>query len=243
MLPEVCRQRREAVCSGYQFPVIPKAPRSVRVSTQKQLGDDSKQTEDLTVANSCSVKGPIEKHVNNNSTVNSDSSVQLPWYRAVPRPSFGKQRNNVNLGIRDDDENSFGSYRHRTNIRAFRQTSHIGYRRMRKMLTSRHWKVAPQLKDWNVSMLHPFTETGKEYVHWKDADLKFLQREGTCHYDQQASSKSISNSPEKGIKRDIISPRGAGASASVRNHQKKDPNVKFSIKSFKVPELSLRSLK
>ncbi|MCD7455889.1 hypothetical protein HAX54_030040 [Datura stramonium] len=214
----------------------------IETGTQKQLGDDSKQTEDLTVANSCSVKGPIEKHVNNNSTVNSDSSVQLPWYRAVPRPSFGKQRNNVNLGIRDDDENSFGSYRHRTNIRAFRQTSHIGYRRMRKMLTSRHWKVAPQLKDWERSCsnygMKSFHRNRKRVCALERCRLEIpSKRRKLCHYDQQASSKSISNSPEKGIKRDIISPRGAGASASVRNHQKKDPNVKFSIKSFKVPEL------
>ncbi|XP_055801713.1 telomere repeat-binding protein 3-like [Solanum dulcamara] len=217
-------------------------------STLKQLNDDSKGTEDLTVANSCSVKGPIEKHVNNNSAINSDSSVQLPWYRAVPRPSFGKQRNNVKLGIRDDGENSFGSYRHNTNIRAFRQTSRIGYRRMRKMLTSRRWKVAPQLKDWERSC----SQYGMKSFHRNRKRVCALERcrpeipskrRKLCHYssvvayDQQANSKSISNSPEKGIKREVISPRGTGASASARNHQKKDPNVKFSIKSFKVPEL------
>lgn len=93
------------------------------------------------------------------------------------------------------------------------------------------------------------------------------KRRKLCHYssvvayDQKANSKSISNSPDKGIERDTI---GAGASASVKNYRKNDHHgknletfficgfdtlfdvfnmdlvyfsVKFSIKSFKVPEL------
>ncbi|KAJ8562735.1 hypothetical protein K7X08_031187 [Anisodus acutangulus] len=224
--------------------------KKIQTGTQKQLGDDSKKTEDLTVANSCSVKGPIEKHVNNNAAINSDGSVQFPWYRAVRRPSFGKQKNNVKLGIRDDDENSYGFYRHSTNIRAFRQTSRVGYGRMRKMLTSRHWKAAPQLKDYERSCsnygMKSFYRNRKRVYALERCRLEIpSKRRRFCHcssiaaYDWQANCKSISNSPEKGIKRDIISPRGTGASASAsgRNHQKKDPNVKFSIKSFKVPEL------
>ncbi|KAJ8564973.1 hypothetical protein K7X08_001433 [Anisodus acutangulus] len=222
--------------------------KKIQTGTQKQLDDDVKKTEDLTVANSCSVKGPIEKHVNNNAAINSESSVQFHWCRAVHRPSFGKQRNNVKLGIRDDDENSYGSYRHSTNIRAFRQTSRIGYRRMRKMLTSRHWKVAPQLKDYERSCsnygMKSFHQNRKRVCALERCRLEIpSKRRKLSHYssiaayDRQANSKSISNSPEKGIKRDIISPRGTGVSAAGRNHQKKDPNVKFSIKSFKVPEL------
>ncbi|KAK4371421.1 hypothetical protein RND71_010896 [Anisodus tanguticus] len=222
--------------------------KKIQTGTQKQLGDDSKKTEDLTVANSCSVKGPIEKHVNNNAAINSDGSVQFPWYRAVRRPSFGKQRNNVKLGIRDDDENSYGFYRHSTNIRSFRQTSRVGYRRMRKMLTSRHCKAAPQLKDYERSCsnygMKSFYRNRKRVYALERCRLEIpSKRRRFCYcssiaaYDWQANCKSISNSPEKGIKRDIISPRGTGASASGRNHQKKDPNVKFSIKSFKVPEL------
>lgn len=124
----------------------------IRTGTQKHLDDDSKQIEDVTVTNTCSVKNPIKECVNNSGLFNSDGSVQLPLYRdSVPSASFVKQRNSVKLGIRDDDENSFGSYRHNTNIRAFRQTSRNGYKSMRKMLTSRRWKVAPQLKDWERS--------------------------------------------------------------------------------------------
>lgn len=66
------------------------------------------------------------------------------------------------------------------------------------------------------------------------------KRRKLCHYslavayDQQANSKSISNSPEKGIKRDIT---GVGASASVRNHRKKDSNGK-TIETFLFVDLT-----
>ncbi|XP_060175497.1 telomere repeat-binding protein 4-like isoform X2 [Lycium barbarum] len=220
---------------------------------RKQLDDDSKQTE-LTMANACSVKAPIEKNVNNSALINSDSSVQLPLYRdPVLCASFVKSRNNVKLGVRDDDEKYFGCYRRITKIRTFKPTSHSAYRRIRKMLTSRHWKVAPKLKDCESS----YSSDGMKSFNRKRKNMcgnerhlldipskkrKFCDHSFAVAYDQEASSKSISNKPAKGINRDIITspvipPKGTVVSASVRNHQKKDPNVKLSIKSFKVPEL------
>lgn len=120
-------------------------------ATQKQLTDDRMQTEDITMARSCSVKDPIKNSLtatNNNTLNNSGCSVQLPLYRdPVPSASFAKHRNDVKLGIRDDDENSFRCFKRSTKIRAFRQRSHNGYRRIRKLLTSRRWQVAPRLKE------------------------------------------------------------------------------------------------
>ncbi|KAJ8557634.1 hypothetical protein K7X08_003259 [Anisodus acutangulus] len=230
----------------------PDDQRDIRIveGTQKQLDDDIKHTE-LTVAN---VKAPIEKNVNNSALINSDSSVQFPLYRdPVPCASFVKSRNNVKLGVRDDDENYFGCYRRSTKIRTFKPTSHIAYRRIRKILTSRHWKVAPKLKDCESS----YSNDGMKSFYCKRKNThgnesrrlevpskrrKFCDHSFAVAYVQEASSESISNKPEKGIKEDIITspavpPKGAVVSASVRNHQKEDPNVKFSIKSFKVPEL------
>ncbi|MCD7452345.1 hypothetical protein HAX54_016273 [Datura stramonium] len=224
-------------------------PCDIRImeGTQKQLDDDSKQTE-LSVANACSVKAPIEKNVNNSALINSDSSVQLPLYRdPIPCASFVKSRNHVKLGVRDDDDNYFGGYRRSTKIRTFKPTSHIAYRRIRKMLTSRHWKVAPKLKDYDG--MKSFYRKRKNMRGDERRRLEILsKRMKFCHhsfavaYDQEASCESISNKPEKGIKGDIITslavpPKGAVVSASVRNHHQKDPKVKFSIKSFKVPEL------
>ncbi|KAK4372743.1 hypothetical protein RND71_008127 [Anisodus tanguticus] len=203
----------------------------IRTGTQKHLDDNSKQTEDITLTNTCSVKNPIEEHVNND----------------------GIQRNSVKLGIRDDDENSFDCYRYSTKLRAFRTTSRLGYRRIRKMLKSRHWKAAPKLKEYERS----YTNGGVEsyYLSRKSIrahkrcqlEVPSKRRKLSDHgfavaYYQEASSESVSNSPEKEIKRDIntshaIPPRGTADASPVKNHHKKDPNVKFSIKSFKVPEL------
>uniref|UniRef100_A0A3Q7GMF7 Telomere binding protein n=1 Tax=Solanum lycopersicum TaxID=4081 RepID=A0A3Q7GMF7_SOLLC len=232
----------------------------IRTGTQKHLDDDSKQIEDVTVTNTCSVKNPIKECVNNSGLFNSDGSVQLPLYRdSVPSASFVKQRNSVKLGVRDDDENSFDCYRYSTKLRAFRTTSRLGYRRIRKMLKSRHWKVAPKLKEYERS----YTNGGMEsfYLSRKSVrarkrcqlEVPSKRRKLSNHgfavaYYQEASSESVTNSPDKEIKRDIstshaIPPRGTADPASVNNHHKKDPNVqyilsvKFSIKSFKVPEL------
>ncbi|KAK4353720.1 hypothetical protein RND71_025914 [Anisodus tanguticus] len=232
-------------------------PRDNKISTgiQKHLDDNSKQIEDVTV-NTCSVKNPIEKHVNNDGLFNSESSsVQLSsLYRdSVPNASFVKQRNIVKLGIRDDDENSFDCYRYSTKLRAFRKTSRLGYRRIRKMLKSRHWKAAPKLKEYERSYTYGGVESfylSRKIIHARkrcQLEVPSKRRKLSDHgfavaYYQEASSESFSNSPEKEIKRDIntshaIPPRGTADASPVKNHHKKDPNVKFSIKSFKVPEL------
>lgn len=118
----------------------------------RQLGDEMRRSEDLTVANAGSEKNPMEKCMNSKLMINSDSSVQLSLYRdPVPSASFPKHRNHVNLGIRDDNDNSFGCHKFSTRIRAFRPQARNGYRRIRRMLASKYWRVAPKLRDYEVS--------------------------------------------------------------------------------------------
>nr|ADM64318.1 putative telomeric protein [Cestrum parqui] len=219
----------------------------ITTETQKHLDGDTKKTEDLTLTNTCNVKGPVEEHVNNNALVNSESSVQLSLYRGSV-PSV-KKRNSVKLGSRDDDENSYGCYRHSTKLRTFRApTSRIGYRRIRKMLSSRHWKASPKLKDYGCSYTNGGMESfylNKKRIHarkrWQhevpSKRRKLSGRSYSVAYYQEASSESISKLSEKGIKREINTFTGTTESVTVKNHHNKDPNVKFSIKSFKVPEL------
>lgn len=118
----------------------------------KRLGDEMKGSKDLTVANTASVKNQMEKCMKSKPMINSDSSVQLSLYRdPIPIASFPKHRNHVKLGLRDDDDNSFGRNKFSTRIRAFRPQARNGYRRIRKMLQSKYWRVAPKLKDYEVS--------------------------------------------------------------------------------------------
>ncbi|XP_059666288.1 telomere repeat-binding protein 2-like [Cornus florida] len=225
---------------------------------ERQLEVDGKQTGDFIVANTRRSKDPMEICMNTNALVNSDGSVQLPLYRdSLPNASFPKHGNNVKVGIRDDDENLVGCNQPSTKIRAFRPQSRIGYRRIRKLLTSKYWKAAPKLKDYEL----PNTDGGMKPVY---RNRKFLYSRKRCQheapykrrklcnynstvaYDRAASSESISNSPEKGMKAakkgsSGILHKASGVSSSVLGHQacfqSRDSHVKFSIKSFKVPDL------
>lgn len=199
-------------------------------------------------------------NINNNTVNNSDYSVKMPLYRdSVLSASFAKHRNDVKLGVRDDGENLFRCYkRSSTNkIRALRQRARIGYRKTRKLLTSsRRWQVAPKLKecefpDRRKGVKVQYGNSKRSYVRERcRADYppkrrKLCSRSFAITYDhQEASSESITNMPGKQINgvddfgSAVITHRGIGTATSVKGLQNcKDSNVKFSIKSFRVPEL------
>ena len=112
----------------------------------------------LTMANRCSSKDSVELCMKNPAQINSDSNVKLSLNRdSIPNASFPKHRNDVKIGIIDDDENSYRCNQHGTKIKAFRSSPCIGDQRIRKLLTSRYWKVAPKLKDCELS------NTGKHF--------------------------------------------------------------------------------
>ncbi|KAL3523835.1 hypothetical protein ACH5RR_016669 [Cinchona calisaya] len=221
-------------------------------AAERKIGNQVKWTEELTVTNTASVKDPIEKRMNSKQLINSDSSVQLSLYRdPVPRASFPKHRNHVNVGIRDDDDNSFGCNKFSTKIRAFRPQGRNGYRRIRRMLKSKYWRVAPKLRDCEVSNtsegMRSFYRNRKS-IHTRDRyqheapskRRKLCNRSFVVAYDQEASSESISNCPEEGeySRSGAIRRKAIEESKSVKVHKKqKGSSVKFSIKSFKVPEL------
>ncbi|KAA8534196.1 hypothetical protein F0562_031611 [Nyssa sinensis] len=209
-----------------------------------------KQNGDLAVANAGSSKDPKKICVNTSTFINIDSSVQLPSHRdPVPNDSLPRHRNDVELVIRDDDENSVACNQRSPKIRAFRPQSHIGYRRIRKLLTSKYWKVAPKLKDCELSNtnggMKPVDRNRKTlYTHERCQNDAPSKRRKLCNHsstivcNREASSESISNSPEKGMKGEKngsveILHRASGPAS----FDSKDSHVKFSIKSFKVPEL------
>ncbi|KAL3521112.1 hypothetical protein ACH5RR_019261 [Cinchona calisaya] len=221
-------------------------------AARRQVGDEMKRGEDLTLPNTASVKNQMDKCMSSKPLIKSDSNVQLSLYRdPVPSASFPKHRNHVNLGIRDDDDNSFGCNKFSTRIRAFRPQARNGYRRIRKMLQSKYWRVAPKLRDYEVSNTHEGMRSfycNRKAIHTRDRRQckappkrrKLCNGSFVVAYDHEASSESISNSPEKGEygRSDAIIHKANGTSTSVKVHKKsKDSSVKFSIKSFKVPEL------
>ncbi|KAG8380734.1 hypothetical protein BUALT_Bualt06G0046900 [Buddleja alternifolia] len=219
-----------------------------------QLEDDKNRIGDLSMANTFTVKNPIGECVNTNVLIKSESSVKLPLYRdPIPGSLLRKQWNNVKLGIRDDDENSFGCNKSSTKIRPFRPQPRTGRHKLRKMMTHRYWKVGPNLKDcelYNTSEgMKSFYQYRKSiYSRERCQQVPIKKRKISDHsfavaYDQDTSSNSVSKLLEKSLRGDksssaLILHRATGASATTKGHQKsKDPHVKLSIKSFKVPEL------
>ncbi|KAI3799853.1 hypothetical protein L1987_35157 [Smallanthus sonchifolius] len=203
--------------------------------TKVQADAVEKLSEDLTADKSCVNHCVLNKSCNN---------AQLPLY-SDPAPSacFPRHRNNVKVGIRDDDENYFSFNQNITKMRAFRLQSRAGYRRIRKMLTTtRHWKSAPKLKDYEPSNttslgVKAFDQNRKNIYMQERCQAqtdskkrKLFHHNSKPDYVQETSSQSISNTP-----------KAKSVTSSVINHkssfQSKDGHVKFSIKSFKVPEL------
>ncbi|KAL6526811.1 hypothetical protein OROGR_015901 [Orobanche gracilis] len=206
-----------------------------------ESGHEKSQIGELSMGKTSKLKEPNDECVNSsNMLINSDSSVQLPVYREPIADVFlHKHLTDVKLGIRDDDENSYRCKKLCTKVRPFKPQPRMVHRRIMKTLPSKYRKVAPNLKGYE---LYNTSEGMRSFYQYrkriytrercqqaptkrrKVSDARF-----SVAYDQDTSSGSISNLPEKGSKT---------ASDTVRVHPKPmDPHVKFSIKSFKVPEL------
>ncbi|KAL3530765.1 hypothetical protein ACH5RR_010087 [Cinchona calisaya] len=186
--------------------------------------------------------------------VSSDNSVKSLSRDYITSDSLPFNRENVKLVSRDDDENSSGCTQPSTTNKAFRPSSRIGDRRIRKLLASKYWKVTPNLKD------------GKHFK--SDADIKNVYHNGKNDFKQQRSQRdypfkkrklyhcsSLSNSdggnctdgmcksPGKGSSGDpsaSMLPRVSGTLTSEASEhasfRSKDAHVKLKIKSFRVPE-------
>ncbi|KAF8397470.1 hypothetical protein HHK36_016387 [Tetracentron sinense] len=204
------------------------------------------------VADSCSSEDPMELDRKPPLLVSSDSSVEVPMCRDhIPLGSFPRRWDDVKVVSRDDDENSSGCNQPSTIIKAFRPPSRIGDRRIRKLLASKYWKIAPKLKDGELS--NTDGETRPVYRFRKSCYTrqrsqrnfpfkrrKLFDRSSVSKSDGGISSEQIFNSPEKSINGDSIG-SASGASSPVVGQQtsfrSRDSHVKLSIKSLRVPEL------
>lgn len=227
------------------------------IERQVEAKGNFKHNDDFIGTNTSTDK--LDIHVNYYPLLNTDSSVQLTSFRdSIPNGYFRRCRNNVNVSTRDDDENFIRFNQCKPKIRALRPQLCTGYRRIRKLSASKYWKVAPKLKDCEFSN----SERGmkrifhnRNYFHSSqrirqgDRFKKRKVYDGSLRHssDQEGSSESISNTREKGIKEKKIgsafkSRKVCGISTAPivsqsPSYQSRDSHVRFSIKSFKVPEL------
>ncbi|KAE9615048.1 putative transcription factor MYB-HB-like family [Lupinus albus] len=197
---------------------------------------------ELTLDNKFSLKDPLELCINSPALIDSNNDVRSPFCGELfPKASLSRHGNNNRLGFRDDDENFLRRNKVRTKSKAFRPPQRVACRRIRQMLTSKHRKVAPNLKDYGhsrtdggVKPLYRKRKTCYSFERSRHSSLfkrrKFFGRSIVITSDGGVSSDSVSNSPNKGMD-------GDNSNSSAKLYVSKDSHVKFSIKSFRIPRL------
>ncbi|KZV54106.1 telomere binding protein [Dorcoceras hygrometricum] len=227
--------------------VVERLNKKVEVKQQTLVENGKIKVVDLFTSNRSTVKDPSREFVDTDKPFSLESSVHFSLYRDPIRGALLRKRcNSVNLGIRDDDENSFGCNKFCTKIRSFLPHSCTERHRMRMMLKSKYRKVAPKVKHYE---LYSTRDRMRTFCRYRKASyarkicqrLPFKKRKLSDNsfavaYKQDCSSDSIF--PKKGARGDecdsaVILHGASGASVNMKGHKK----VRFSITSFTVPEL------
>ncbi|CAL0317677.1 unnamed protein product [Lupinus luteus] len=200
----------------------------------------------LPLGNKFCLKDPLELSANSPALINPNSKVRSPFCGDMfLNASISRHGNNNKLGFRDDDENFLRYKRVCTKSKALRPPQRVARRRIKQLLTSKRGKVAPKLKDCEHSRTEFADEGVKPLYHKRKACYysfersrhgtlfkrrKFFGRSSVLTSDGGFSCDSVSNSPDKGID-------GDSSNSSAKLQASKDSHLKFSIKSFRIPEL------
>ncbi|PIA54731.1 hypothetical protein AQUCO_00900956v1 [Aquilegia coerulea] len=213
---------------------------------------------DGNVPDMCSSEDPTDMDTKPpTALVSSDSSVKVPLCKdPIAHDPFPRYHDDVKVGSKDDDENSSGCTQPSTvTLKTFRAPSRIGDRRIRKLLASRYWRVAPKLKDGELSnsdgdMKPVFRKRKTCYTRQRSQrnfpfkKRKLYEQSSVSTSNRVSSSEGICNSSKRVIKENVIDVPSNGASgesssAAVQesSFESRDSHVKLSIKSFKIPEL------
>ncbi|BFG34108.1 hypothetical protein CerSpe_203830 [Prunus speciosa] len=215
----------------------------------------------------CGLEDPVVWEGEPPALVSSDSSTKVPMYvDHIPQRSFPTSRADVKVVSRDDDENSSGCTHPVTSIKYSRPApSRIGDRRIRKILASKYWKVAPKLKDdihsnsckWLPCTKRMYRDQKPNYHNRKNCykrqrsqmnipfkKRKLFDRSAVLNIDEGISREGFFDSRGKGITGDASCSKMQGAamkssSLAVQHSsfQSRSSHVKLRIKSFRVPEL------
>ncbi|XP_045826196.1 telomere repeat-binding protein 4-like [Trifolium pratense] len=188
----------------------------------------------------CGLKDRLELYMSP-SLADSKTNVKYPLHRKpFPTDSFAKRGNGIKIDFRDDDENFLRCTKVCTKSKAFRSPRRMAHRRIKNLLSSKYWNVAPKLKDCELSRsdlevpLYRKRKTCNNSDRSRHSTIvkrrKFFDRVSGVTSDGGFSSESVSNSPEKGMD-------GHKPSSSSKLQVTEDSHVKFRIKSFKIPEL------
>lgn len=137
-----------------------KAPENFRKSCNRKVKKGFRLEQEAGVSNyhrstsadKCGLKDRLELYM---SPALVDSKVNVKKYplhrKPFPTDSFTKRGNGIKLDFRDDDENFIRYTKVCAKSKAFRSPRRIAHRRIKNLLSSKYWKVAPKLKDCELS--------------------------------------------------------------------------------------------
>ncbi|KAL9405119.1 hypothetical protein Peur_002091 [Populus x canadensis] len=203
-----------------------------------------------TAANMCSLDDPVVLDAKPPALASLDSCTKVPLCRShIPNSSFPTNRDDVNVVSRDDDDNSSGCTHPITKTKFFRPAPRIGDRRIRKILASKYWKVAPKFKDATVSNsdgdLKPVFHKRKNYYRQQRSErlYPFKKRKhyaysSPANLDGGLSCEFVSDSPRKGSNGDASGSCSrmhgvTGASSSfVAQHTSFQPRDSRGMRTF-----------
>ncbi|XP_030537547.1 telomere repeat-binding protein 5 isoform X1 [Rhodamnia argentea] len=155
---------------------------------------------------------------------------------------------NVEVVSRDDDEKSSGCTHPVPTKKSFRPVPHIGDRRIRKVLASRHWKVALRSKNefprTGVNFKADYKDKSSYYKRQRSQrnypfkKRKFFDIDFESYSDKEISSNAAVYPSENHTDGDVSAKRPSPpASGQHLSYQSTDSHVKLRIESFTVPEL------
>ncbi|XP_042426711.1 telomere repeat-binding protein 2-like [Zingiber officinale] len=221
---------------------------SIRKSSENRL--------ELEAMDIYSLEDPMDLDVKPPAPASSDSSAEVPVSRDNPcSSSMPKHESGIeHIVHRDDDDNSSGCTHPNTiTNKASRPTNCIGDHGERNFSASKYWKAAINLSKYGQISHHdiqrkPFLHDKKTcYTRQRTQRSYFKRRKLFERCPVSASNRGffrmkVSNTFKKDSnKLEAHDPRGTAIRAngvtSPKAEQSSYKSVKFSIKSFKIPEL------
>ncbi|XP_076892337.1 telomere repeat-binding protein 5-like [Bidens hawaiensis] len=178
---------------------------------------------------------------NNNNNYNNNNNVEF---------SFCKD--NVNLVVRENDDDEKFSGVTRDVNKNFKQPPRIGDRRIRRFLASKYWKASPKLNEdvncdddvySNKKTCFKRQRSMKDYPFKK---RRLYELDNFSNNDDVVDSEAKPSPPRKdpidnGFSSGVKSEGGTKTLGLLSKHnpafQSRDSHVKLKIKSFRVPEL------
>lgn len=210
----------------------------------RKLDTNGATSGDITTANKSPAPTKFEENVDLTLCGGSNSNA-----------SYLKHGNGAKINCKDDDEILSRCSQLTNTMKAFRSPSCDGDS---KLLTSKYWKTAPKLKDYEplntdggpkhiYPSKRPSYEIDRSQRNTPFKKRRLLDRSSVVTYDGGISCESVSNSPEKKV---IDDEKNASAGeldegkampspgfCRQKSCNSRNSHVRLSIKSFKVPEL------